>query len=238
MFRREKAQQARLFKEDRDRLFKLLSEMVEVAQRALDKAMRALLEHSDDLALEVIRVDEEKVDLLEIEIERECLRLIAMRQPVREELRFVFSVLKIITDLERIGDQAVNIAQRTLDLNREGLLKPLVDIPKMAEICQEMISGAIRSMVEMDAELAKAVSLKDEKVDALNHAILAELVEIAGRTHIIDPLSIKKATDLMLVARHLERVGDHASNIAERSFFFITGKRIKEELVAGKAQSS
>ncbi|NLG95134.1 MAG: phosphate signaling complex protein PhoU [Acetomicrobium flavidum] len=203
--------------------------MVDSVERALDGAMQAMIQKSDDLALEVIENDD-VVDLIEVEVEQECLRLLAMRQPVREDLRFVFTIIKIITELERIGDQAVNIAERALELNREGLLKPLIDIPRMSEIVKEMVGGAVKAFEAKDVDRLIEVYERDDEVDALNRSIFAEMVQIMASTRLDDPYSVKKATDLLSVSRYLERAGDHATNIAERAFFSVTGERIKEKL--------
>lgn len=188
------------------------------------------MKKSDDLALEVIRKDDD-VDIIEVEVEQECLRLLAMRQPVREDLRFVFTIIKIITELERIGDQAVNIAERALELNREGLIKPLIDIPKMADIVIEMVREAIEAFEARDIDKLMEVYRRDDEVDALNRVNFAETIQIMASTKMDDPYSVKKATDLLSVSRYLERAGDHATNIAERAFFSVTGERIKEKLL-------
>jgi len=218
-----------LFERDRKWLFERLYAMVDSVERALDGAMQAMIQKSDDLALEVIENDD-VVDLIEVEVEQECLRLLAMRQPVREDLRFVFTIIKIITELERIGDQAVNIAERALELNREGLLKPLIDIPRMSEIVKEMIGGAVKAFEVKDVDRLIEVYGRDDEVDALNRAIFAEMIQIMASTKLDDPYSVKKATDILSVSRYLERAGDHATNIAERAFFSVTGERIKEKL--------
>jgi len=218
-----------LFERDRKWLFERLYAMVDSVERALDGAMQAMIQKSDDLALEVIENDD-VVDLIEVEVEQECLRLLAMRQPVREDLRFVFTIIKIITELERIGDQAVNIAERALELNREGLLKPLIDIPRMSEIVKEMVGGAVKAFEAKDVDRLIEVYERDDEVDALNRSIFAEMVQIMASTRLDDPYSVKKATDLLSVSRYLERAGDHATNIAERAFFSVTGERIKEKL--------
>jgi len=218
-----------LFERDRKWLFERLYAMVDSVERALDGAMQAMIQKSDDLALEVIENDD-VVDLIEVEVEQECLRLLAMRQPVREDLRFVFTIIKIITELERIGDQAVNIAERALELNREGLLKPLIDIPRMSEIVKEMVGGAVKAFEAKNVDRLIEVYERDDEVDALNRSIFAEMVQIMASTRLDDPYSVKKATDLLSVSRYLERAGDHATNIAERAFFSVTGERIKEKL--------
>ncbi|MGB4028522.1 MAG: phosphate signaling complex protein PhoU [Acetomicrobium sp.] len=217
-----------LFERDKSWLFKQLYAMADLVERAIDDALGAIMKKSDDLALEVIRKDDE-VDIIEVEVEQECLRLLAMRQPVREDLRFVFTIIKIITELERIGDQAVNIAERALELNREGLIKPLIDIPKMADIVIEMVREAIEAFEARDIDKLMEVYRRDDEVDALNRVNFAETIQIMASMKMDDPYSVKKATDLLSVSRYLERAGDHATNIAERAFFSVTGERIKEK---------
>ena len=219
-----------LFERDKSWLFKQLYAMADLVERAIDDALGAIVKKSDDLALEVIRKDDE-VDIIEVEVEQECLRLLAMRQPVREDLRFVFTIIKIITELERIGDQAVNIAERALELNREGLIKPLMDIPKMADIVIEMVREAIQAFEARDVDKLIEVYMRDDEVDALNRVNFAETIQIMASTKMDDPYSVKKATDLLSVSRYLERAGDHATNIAERAFFSVTGERIKGKLL-------
>ena len=219
-----------LFERDKSWLFKQLYAMADLVERAIDDALGAIVKKSDDLALEVIRKDDE-VDIIEVEVEQECLRLLAMRQPVREDLRFVFTIIKIITELERIGDQAVNIAERALELNREGLIKPLMDIPKMADIVIEMVREAIQAFEARDVDKLIEVYMRDDEVDALNRVNFAETIQIMASMKMDDPYSVKKATDLLSVSRYLERAGDHATNIAERAFFSVTGERIKEKLL-------
>ncbi len=219
-----------LFERDKSWLFKQLYAMADLVERAIDDALGAIMKKSDDLALEVIRKDDD-VDIVEVEVEQECLRLLAMRQPVREDLRFVFTIIKIITELERIGDQAVNIAERALELNREGLIKPLIDIPKMADIVIEMVREAIEAFEARDIDKLMEVYRRDDEVDALNRVNFAETIQIMASTKMDDPYSVKKATDLLSVSRYLERAGDHATNIAERAFFSVTGERIKEKLL-------
>ena len=233
IFRKRNAKEKKvggLFERDKSWLFKQLYAMADLVERAIDDALGAIMKKSDDLALEVIRKDDE-VDVIEVEVEQECLRLLAMRQPVREDLRFVFTIIKIITELERIGDQAVNIAERALELNREGLIKPLIDVPKMADIVIEMVREAIEAFEARDIDKLMEVYRRDDEVDALNRVNFAETIQIMASTKMDDPYSVKKATDLLSVSRYLERAGDHATNIAERAFFSVTGERIKEKLL-------
>lgn len=231
LFKKEKPQREQfspLCGDDREKIVSMLQEMAWETINALDRAMRSLTERDDELAQEVIDEDD-VIDRMEVDVEQACLKFIAMRQPVRDDLRFVFTVMKIITDMERTGDQAVNIAQRAQKLNGQSLLKPLIDIPRMAIICSEMLRDALKAFVEKDAVLAREVFLRDDEVDRLNRQVFEELMELMAHKPENEDSYIRRATDLILIARYLERIGDHASNIAERSFFMITGNRIKED---------
>ncbi len=213
-----------LFDNDRREILRRLETMGEATALAVESAVASLVDRDDGRARTVIDGDD-VIDAMEVEIEQICLRSLALRQPVREDLRFVFSVLKIITDMERTADQAVNIAKRALDLNSAPLLKPLIDIPRMATGAVAMIRDALRAFGDEDVALARDVFFRDDVIDDLNRQVFSELLEIMARSGAVD--SVGQAADLILVARSLERVGDHASNIAERAYFMITGDRIK-----------
>lgn len=218
-----------LYEKDRGSLTSLVLEMGTKAGEAFRDAVRAIEARDDDLANRVLEGDE-VIDELEVDAELECLRSIGMRQPLGEDLRFAFSVLKIVTDLERIGDEASNIAERALWLNRRPLLKPLIDIPKMARIASVMLSQALESFERGDAPLAEGVFRADDELDGLYRAIFDELLLIMAGPAQGNPDAILSATALLSVARHLERIGDHAVNIAERSYFMVTGRRLKKVL--------
>ncbi|WP_423233154.1 phosphate signaling complex protein PhoU [Aminirod propionatiphilus] len=213
-----------LFDNDRREILRRLEAMGEATALAVENAVASLVDRDDGRARTVIDGDD-VIDAMEVEIEQICLRSLALRQPVREDLRFVFSVLKIITDMERTADQAVNIAKRALDLNSAPLLKPLIDIPRMATGAVAMIRDALRAFGDEDVALARDVFFRDDVIDDLNRQVFSELLEIMARSGAVG--SVGQAADLILVARSLERVGDHASNIAERAYFMITGDRIK-----------
>jgi len=154
------------------------------------------------------------------------LKLLALRQPIATDLRFITSALKINSDLERIGDLSVNIAQRALDLMEHPLLKPLIDIPRMAQLAQKMVKDSLDAFVNRDADLARNVCMRDDEVDQLNHQIFRELL-----TYMIqDTKAITRAVDLILVGRHLERIADHATNISEDVVYLVKGKTIKHHI--------
>jgi phosphate transport system protein len=160
---------------------------------------------------------------LEIAIDERCLKLLALRQPMAADLRFITSAMKIVTDLERMGDQAVNIAERVISLNQEPQLKPYLDIPKMAEIAQSMVKDVLDAFVNQDSKLARSVCERDDLVDRLNDQVFRELL-----TYMMsDPQTITRAVHLMIVCRCLERIADHATNIAEDVIFMVDARVIK-----------
>jgi len=160
---------------------------------------------------------------MEIAIDDMCLRLLALRQPMASDLRFITSAMKITTDLERMGDQAVNIAERAIFLNQEPQLKPYIDIPRMAEITQSMVKDVLDAFVNRDPKLARSVCERDDVVDGLNDQVMRELL-----TYMMsDPKAITRAVHLMIVARCLERIADHATNIAEDVIFIVDARVIK-----------
>lgn len=202
-----------------------LLQMASLAEESIAKSVKALVERDKKLAEEVL-VSDEAINLLEIEIDEVCLKLLALRQPIATDLRFITAALKIITDLERIGDLSVNIAERALGLMEQPLLKPLIDIPRMAQLAQKMVKDSLDAFVNRDAELARDVCRRDDEVDQLNHQIFRELL-----TYMIqDPKAITRAVDLILVGRHLERVADHATNIGEDVVYLVKGKTIKHHI--------
>ena len=208
-------QELNILKED-------LLKMASLAEEAIAKSIKALVERDSTLAQEVIDRDRE-INLLEIEINNQCLKLLALKQPMAIDLRFITSAMKIISNLERIADQAVNIAQRTHELIKQPLLKPLIDIPRMAKLAQEMVKTSIDSLVNKDSLLAKRIGERDNLVDDLNDQIFRELL-----TYMIeDPRTIKRAIELILVGRHLERIADLATNISEEVVYILNGKNIK-----------
>ena len=199
--------------------------MGSLVEEALAKTMKALVERNIQLAEEVITSDE-AINMLEIEVDEICLRLLALHQPAAVDLRFIVMALKINNDLERMGDQAVNIAERTVGLLKEPLLKPLIDIPRMALIAQRMVKDSLDAFVNRDPALARDVCKRDDEVDALNDRLFAELLDFMRR----DPSTVARAVDLILIGRHLERVADHATNLAEDVIYLVQGRNIKHHL--------
>ena len=215
----------RYLDEELKRLDEKLLKMAMLVEEAISRAVKALVQRDAKIADSVIRADA-AINMLEVEIEESCLKLLALQQPFAIDLRFIASVLKINNDLERIGDQAVNIAERTLDLLKQPLLKPLTDIPKMATLAQKMVKDSLDAFVKRDSKLARDVCKQDDEVDDLNDRIFRELLTYMMK----DSHTIERAIDLILVGRHLERIADHATNICEDVIYLVNGKTIKHHL--------
>ncbi len=215
----------RHFDEELRLLKQKLLQMADTAQSMIGICVQSLVERKESLAQEVFKL-EDSVNHMEIEIEEEVLRLLALRQPAARDLRLLTAILKINNDLERVADQSVNIAERALDLLKYPPLKPLIDIPKMAMLAQRMIKGSIEAFVQHDPALAKHVCEDDDEVDRLNDQVFRELLTYMME----DPKSITRAVDLILVSRNIERIADHATNIGEDVIFIEEGKNIKHHL--------
>jgi phosphate transport system protein len=194
-----------------------------LAETMIVKSIKALVERSEAMVQEVF-AHEEEMDQLCIDIDDRCFTLLALRQPMASDLRFIAAAIKINSDLERIGDLAVNIAQATTFIISQPLLKPLIDIPRMALLCQEMVKKSLDAFVARDAELAMLVIESDDSIDLLRDQIFRELL-----TYMMsDPTTVPRALDLILVSRHLERIADHATNIAEDVVYIVRGEDIRE----------
>ncbi len=189
------------------------------------RVMRALIDRDGDLAQEVIDRDRQ-VNAYDVEIDEKCVELLALHQPTAGDLRFITTTLKIVTDIERIGDQAVNIAQRALELGREPQLKPYVDLPRMAEKAQRMVKESLDAFVSRDTALAREVCAEDSEVDALREQVFRELLTFMME----DPRTIPRAIRLILISRFLERVADHATNIAEMVIYMVESKMVRHTL--------
>jgi len=196
--------------------------MGSLVEDAIRKAVKALVERDRQLALAVIDGDT-VINTHDVEIEEECIRLLAIWQPTGSNLRFITTAIKIITDLERMGDLAVDICERALELLEEPQLKPYIDIPRMAEASQQMLKDSLDAFVERDADLAMKVCAADDFVDNLNQQIFNELLIFMLQ----DPKNIARAVRLTYIAKYLERVGDHATNIAEMVVYMVKGKVIR-----------
>ena len=193
------------------------------AQEAIYKSIEALKNRDKSQAQEVITADN-RIDELELEIDEKCIDLIARYQPMAGDLRFITTGMKINAELERIADLAVDIAQRALELADKPLLKPLIDIPKLSTIAQNMVRDSIEAFVKRDVGLAKKVVASDNEADALRNLVQKELI---NDYMLKDPKSADRAVPLLLIARHLERICDHATNIAEDVIYLVEAKVIK-----------
>ena len=218
----------RPFDEELKSLKEKLLEMAARAEEQIALAVRGLKDREEKLACQVLD-REESINLLDIEIDEMCMRFLALRQPMATDLRFITSAMKISSDLERIADLAVNIAERTIDLLKQPELKPLIDIPRMAEMAQAMVRDALNAFVNGDEALARDVCQRDDQVDQLNDQVFRELLTYMMQ----EPGTISRAVDLILVGRHLERIADHATNIGEDVIYMVRGKTIKHH-VGGK----
>lgn len=215
----------RHFDEELILLKQQLLTMADTGQSMIRLSIDGLVQRSPVLSDKVLTL-EENVNRMEISIEEEVLRLLAVRQPAARDLRLLTAILKINNDLERIADQAVNIAEISLYLLKEPPLKPLIDIPHMALLVQKMIKNSIDAFVHHDAELAQKVCAQDDEIDRINDQIFRELLTYMME----DPRCITRAVDLILVSRNLERIADHATNIGEEVVFIEVGKNIKHQI--------
>lgn len=199
-----------------------LLKMGGLVERQIAESIDALVNRDTALAKQIIARDEE-VNRMDIETDETCIRLLALHQPAGSDLRFITTGLKITTDLERIGDNAVNISERVVELNEEPQIKPYIDIPRMASIAQSMVKDSIDAFMRMDTDLSDQVLARDDEVDGLNRQVYRELLSYMAE----DPKLIGRATRILFISKYLERVADHACNIAEMVTFMVKGKMIK-----------
>lgn len=199
-----------------------LVRMAGLAEDQIDKALAALLNRDSEQARQVIERDHQ-VNALDVEIDEECIRLLALHQPAARDLRLVTTAMKISTELERISDLAENICERTIELNEEPQLKPYIDIPRMGNSARMMVKESIDAFVKDDSTLARKVLTEDDLVDDLMEQVFRELLSYM----IEDPHAISRAIRLSFIAKYLERVADHATNIAELVVYLVEGKIIR-----------
>jgi len=215
-----------VFDEELQGLKDKILKMGSMVEDAIKNSISALVERDNTLAINVIDNDR-IVNTLDVEIDEEAIRLIALRQPKAGDLRFITMAMKITTDLERMGDLAVNIAERALELNDEPILKPYIDIPKMRSIAQRMTQDALDAFVRKDKQLARDVIIRDDEVDDLKQIVLHELALFMAK----DPTTVNRAMKISFVAQYLERIADHATNIAEMVIYLVDGKIIRHMLL-------
>lgn len=215
----------RHFDEALNQLKEKLLRMSSLVEESIGQSIKALSERNAELAYKVIKSDD-AINMLEIEIDDLCLKLLALYQPTAGDLRFVTSTMKITNDLERIGDLAVNVAQRTLDLLKIPPLKLNLPIHKMAISAENMLKDSLNAFVNKDSKLAYEVCKRDDEVDDLNHEIFMELLKAKPE----DQKPVERVIDLILVAKNLERIADHSTNICEDVIYMVDGKVIKHHI--------
>jgi len=210
------------FEEEMIDLKKRISEMASLVEEMIGKSIKGLKDRNMIIAKDVINSDDE-VNNMEVEIDNLCIKILALYHPEAEDLRVVTMIMKINNDLERIGDHAVNIAKMSIPLSEQPPIKPLIDIPRMADKAIEMLKESLDSFMQLDSEMAIQVCIKDDEVDALEPQIVRELI-----TYVMsDSQLMDRALRLIFIARHLERVADLATNIAEDAFYIATGEVLK-----------
>ena len=210
----------RSFQDELKQLTDDLLLMGNLVEQSIEKSVQALKEQDLELAQQVVTEDD-RIDAMELEIEAKCLTLIARQQPMARDLRKIATGLKIITDLERIADHATDIAKLCLRIGNEPLIKPLIDIPLMADKSRAMVKKALDSFVQEDVQLAYQVCKDDDEIDNYYNQIFRELLTYMME----DPRNIKQATYLLFVSSYLERIGDHATNLGEWLIYMVTGER-------------
>lgn len=212
------------YNQELEALRKEIWDMGTLVSNAIENAVQSLARQDVELAHRVMAGDD-FIDNMEIDIEDKCMVLIARQQPLARDLRIIGTGLKITTDLERMGDHAFDIAQITLKLTGQPLIKPLVDIPRMAEMAQKMLKDSLEAYINLDIALAEEVCRADDAVDNLYKQVFRELL-----TYMMEkPPTITQATELIFVTRYLERIADHTTNIAEWTIYLVTGQRLRKK---------
>ena len=221
-------QVVRHFQEELEQLKARLLEMGGLAEEQVRLAVKGLVERDRDL-IDRVLVSDEPLNALHIEIDSRCFTLLALYQPMAVDLRAIVAAVKINTDLERVGDLAINIAEAARQYLSHLPVKKLIDIPRMATIAQRMLRDALDAFVRRDIALAQSVLNEDDALDALKTQIFRELL-----TYMLqDPATIEPALDLILISRHLERIGDHATNVAEDVIFMVLAKDVRHHAAEG-----
>ena len=215
----------RQFDKQLDNLKKKLIHMAALVESMIDKTISELVSRDEHLAEKVPQYEEE-LNRLQIEIDEQALTLLATQQPVAADLRFIVAATKINSDLERIGDLVINITENVHVLAQQPPLKPLIDIPRMADLARRMVRESLDAFVGEDPLLAQSVIMTDDQVDDLKDQVLRELLTYM----MCDPQAIERALALILIARHLERIADHATNIAEDVIYMAQGRDVRHPL--------
>lgn len=220
---------SRAYEADLESLQEKILRMGGLVEDSIARALQSLVDRDPALARETIKRDH-LLNRYEVEIDEQCIELLALRQPAAVDLRLITTGLKITTDLERIGDLAVNLCERALELLEVPPLKPLIDLPRMADEARAMLRNSLDAYVNRDAELAAEVCARDDIVDRLNTQLIRELL-----TYMMEnPANISRALSLIMISRYLERVADHATNIAEMVIYLVKGKDIRHTHWSGE----
>jgi phosphate transport system protein len=212
----------RHFDQELAQLKEVLLRMGALVEHQIQQALQALVERDSDLAAAVIERDHE-VNALDVEIDDTCIKLLALHQPTARDLRFITTAMKISSELERMGDLADHIAERALELNTEPQLKPYIDIPRMANWTMRMVKECLDAFVKSDSAMARKVCADDDFVDDVNEQLFRELLSFM----LENPMTITRAIRLTFVAKSLERIADHATNISELVVYMVEGKNIR-----------
>lgn len=212
----------RPFLAELDELQQRLLAMGGLVEFAIHRSIRALIDRDSALSSQVWE-NERRINAMEMEIDEQATRILALHQPVARDLRFITAAIKINSDLERMGDLAVNIVQRAVSLARQPQVKPLIDVPHMSRLVESMVHKSLDAFVKRDPEMAEAVLAADDEVDDLKTAVYTELMGFMER----DQTAVRPAVDLMFIAHNLERIADHATNVAEDVLFLVNGVDVR-----------
>ena len=215
----------RHFDEELNQLKERLLRMSSLAEQAISSTIKALIDRDAELAADVAKSDD-PINMLEIEIEEFCLKLLALHQPQAGDLRFIIAAMKINNDLERVGDLAVNVAKVTKYLIKIPVVKSLNEISDMAKAAQKMLKDSLDAFVNKDAQLAKDVCKRDDEVDSMNKHIFMNFLSSVSK----DPKTIEYTVDLILIAKNFERIADHSTNICEDVIYLVDGKTVKHHI--------
>ena len=216
------------FDEDLKRLNNVIAEMGGLAEAQLTRSVESLVRRNTELATQVVQ-DDKRIDTLETEVGQMTVRMLALRQPMAQDLREVVAAIKIASDIERIGDYAKNIAKRAIVLSAHAPLKPVTSIPRMSQLALQIIKDVLDAYIEKDAEGARAAWRRDEEVDEMYNSVFREMLTYMME----DPRNIGPCTHLLFIAKNIERIGDHATNVAEIVYYLVHGKSLDEERPKG-----
>ena len=216
------------FDEELKQLSNIIAEMGGLAEAQVDRAVESLVRRNSELATQVVQ-DDKRIDALETEVAQMTVRMLALRQPMAQDLREVVAAIKIASDIERIGDYAKNIAKRAIVLSSVAPMKPAASIPRMSRLALQIIKDVLDAYIEKDAEGARAAWRRDEEVDEMYNSVFREMLTYMME----DPRNIGPCTHLLFIAKNIERIGDHATNVAEIVYYLVHGRSLDEERPKG-----